>query len=70
MLVLSRKKNETIEIGQNITLKVVAISGNRVRLAIDAPDSVRIYRGELTDTSPRRSSSGGAIHTVAMSAVR
>ena len=49
MLVLSRKPNETICIGSDITIKVVRVSGGRVRLAIEAPDHVRIQRGELLD---------------------
>jgi carbon storage regulator len=47
MLVLSRKKNESILFGEDIELKVIAIDGNRVRLGIQAPNSVRIIRGEL-----------------------
>lgn len=47
MLVLSRKQNETIFIGDNVLVKVVRIAGGRVRLAIEAPDDVRISRGEL-----------------------
>lgn len=51
MLVLSRKLNESIQIGPEITLKVIRVSGNRVRLAIDAPRSVRVMRGEISETA-------------------
>ena len=47
MLVLSRKPGEKVVIGGHITLTVVDVQGNRVRLGIDAPDDVRILRGEL-----------------------
>lgn len=47
MLVLTRKRGESIQIGDNITVKVVAIEGGKVRLGIEAPDHVRIMRGEL-----------------------
>lgn len=47
MLVLSRKANESIHIGNDITVTVVQVAGNRVRLAIDAPPHVRILRSEL-----------------------
>jgi carbon storage regulator CsrA len=47
MLVLSRKAGEKVVIGNGITLTVVEVKGNRVRLALDAPDQVRILRGEL-----------------------
>ncbi len=47
MLVLSRKENEAILIGDDIVITVSRISGNRVRFAIDAPKEVRIVRSEL-----------------------
>jgi carbon storage regulator len=47
MLVLSRKPGEKVVIGYNITVTVVSVLGNKVRLAFDAPDQVRILRGEL-----------------------
>jgi carbon storage regulator CsrA len=47
MLVLSRKPGEKVVIGNGITLTVVVIKGNHVRVGIDAPDHVRILRGEL-----------------------
>lgn len=49
MLVLSRKVGESIKIGEKITLTVVRISGNSVRIAIGAPKDVVILRGELSD---------------------
>jgi carbon storage regulator CsrA len=48
MLVLSRKIGEQLFIGEDITVKVLQIRGNRIRLGIDAPEGVRIMRGELT----------------------
>ncbi len=47
MLVLSRKEGEKLVIGDNITLVVSRISGNRVTLGIEAPSEIRIVRGEL-----------------------
>ena len=47
MLVLSRKPGEKVVIGNGITVTVVEVRGNRVRLALDAPDQVRILRAEL-----------------------
>ena len=47
MLALSRKPGEKVVIGNGITLTVVEVSGDRVRLAFDAPDQVRILRAEL-----------------------
>ena len=47
MLVLSRKKDEKIIIGDNITLMVIDIRGDKVRLGIQAPDDVTIHREEV-----------------------
>ena len=47
MLVLSRKTGERIHIGDNITIEVRRVAGNRVTLALEAPRSLRILRGEL-----------------------
>lgn len=53
MLVLSRKANEQIYIGQHITLSVIEVRGNRVRLGINAPRGVDIARAELVDGTSR-----------------
>jgi carbon storage regulator len=47
MLVLSRKVGESLVIADNIKLTIVKISGNRVRLGIEAPEDVSILRGEI-----------------------
>ncbi len=47
MLVLSRKLNDEVVIGDNVVIKVLGVKGNTVRLGIEAPASVRIVRGEL-----------------------
>jgi carbon storage regulator len=47
MLVLSRKPGEKVVIGNDITVTVVAVLGNRIKLGISAPDDVRVLRGEL-----------------------
>ena len=47
MLVLRRRENESIQIGAAITLTVIEIRGEKVRLAIDAPKATPIWRGEL-----------------------
>ncbi|MCA8996756.1 MAG: carbon storage regulator CsrA [Planctomycetaceae bacterium] len=47
MLVLSRKQDEKIIIGDSITLMVVSIQGDKVRLGIEAPKDVSIHREEV-----------------------
>ena len=55
MLVLSRKAGEACIIGDNISITVLRVSGNQVRLGISAPDDVRVYREEILDRAPRQS---------------
>ena len=52
MLVLSRKQNEQIIIGENVRIKVMMIRGNQVRLGLEAPRQVPIYRASCTVPTP------------------
>ena len=47
MLILTRKKNETIQIGDEVAITVIRVSGNKVRLGVSAPQQTRIMRVEL-----------------------
>lgn len=50
MLVLSRKKDEEIFIGKDIRVFVIDIKGDKVRLGIEAPNHVSIYRAEVLES--------------------
>lgn len=54
MLVLSRKRNEAICIGDDITLVVVEIRGDKVRLGIEAPKDVPVHRDEVQRAIDRK----------------
>lgn len=47
MLVLTRRENESLVIGENIKLTILAVKGGQVRVGIDAPKEVSIHRQEL-----------------------
>ncbi|MBM7540026.1 carbon storage regulator CsrA [Amphibacillus cookii] len=47
MLVLTRKLNESIKIGDNIEVKIVAIDGDQIKLGISAPKNIDIHRKEI-----------------------
>ncbi len=58
MLVLSRKLNEKIVIDGGIVVTVVKIEGGQVRLGIEAPSHVKVYREELLDKMGQQAKSG------------
>jgi carbon storage regulator len=47
MLVLSRRPNESITIGEDIVITIVEVRGDKVRLGIDAPKNVTVHRTEV-----------------------
>jgi carbon storage regulator len=49
MLILSRKINEKVVIGDNISVSIIEIRGDQVRLGIDAPKKVKVFRQEVFD---------------------
>ncbi len=59
MLVLSRKKNESIIINDDITIVVVEIRGDKVRLGVEAPKEVPVHRNEVYEAIQRNREAGG-----------
>jgi len=49
MLALTRKVGERIVIGDNIVVTVVGVKGDNIRMTIEAPKEIKIYRGEIYD---------------------
>jgi carbon storage regulator len=64
MLVLSRKKNESIVINNDITIVVVEIRGDKVRLGVEAPKEVPVHRREVYDAIRRNDASAGKVTDV------
>lgn len=50
MLILSRKKGQSIAINDNIEIFIVSIDGDQVKIGIEAPSEVKIYRKEVLDS--------------------
>jgi carbon storage regulator len=65
MLVLSRKKNESIVINNDITIVVVEIRGDKVRLGVEAPKEVPVHRREVYDAIQRNDAANSASKEVA-----
>ena len=49
MLILSRKINEKIMIGDDITISIIEVRGDQVRIGVNAPKSVKVFRQEVFD---------------------
>ena len=73
MLVLSRKKNESIVINNDITIVVVEIRGDKVRLGVEAPKEVPVHRREVYDAIRRNDAAAAearAVPTAAPNRIR
>ncbi|MDX2503668.1 MAG: carbon storage regulator CsrA [Gammaproteobacteria bacterium] len=63
MLILTRKPNESLQIGENVTITILSVNGNQIKIGIDAPKDVGVHREEVyekilstkTDTRSRAS---------------
>lgn len=61
MLILSRKRDQQIMIGDRIAITVVAVRGGSVRLGIEAPDDVPVHRKEVYDARQRQGQAAEAL---------
>ncbi len=58
MLVISRKKEEEVVIGDNVVLKILDICGDRVKIGVTAPLAVTVIRGELRTLKKKKRKNG------------
>jgi carbon storage regulator len=63
MLVLSRNTDESIVIGNDITITVLAIQGDKVRLGIDAPKEIPVHRLEVYQAIVKQQNSQSTMST-------
>ena len=64
MLVLSRKTGESIVVGSDVHVQVIDVIGNRVKLGIEAPRSLRVLRSELVEEDEPMACEAGGISGV------
>ncbi len=60
MLILTRKVGETVMIGDDVTITVLGVKGNQVRVGINAPKSVAVHREEIYERIKREQAIGGS----------
>ena len=53
MLILTRRIGETIHIGDDVTVTVLGVKGNQVRIGVNAPEDVSVDREEIRDSKAR-----------------
>lgn len=61
MLVLSRQRDESIVIGENVVVTIVDIRGDKVRLGIQAPGEIPVHRQEVYEAIQRENRKGGPL---------
>lgn len=60
MLILTRRVGETVMIGDNVTVTVLGVKGNQVRLGVNAPKDVAVHREEIYERIRREQEGGPA----------
>ncbi len=60
MLILSRKVDEKIRIGNDILIQVISVSGDQVKIGVDAPKNVKVFRQEVFDDIQRQNKEAAA----------
>ena len=63
MLILTRKSGESIVVGDHIRVVVVEVKGRQVRLGVEAPDDMKIYRAEIFDRIQEENSRASQVGT-------
>lgn len=63
MLILSRKIDEKIRIGQNISITVIEVKGDQVKLGIEAPKTIKVFRQEVYDAIQKENTEAASTST-------
>ena len=67
MLILTRRAGETVMIGSDVTITVLGVKGNQVRIGINAPKDVAVHREEIYERIQGEQAAGGGTDTASNS---
>ena len=70
MLVLHRKKGESLIINDNIKITIVDISGEKVKIAVEAPKEIPVLRSELVNAAEANKEAAGSEKTISAADIR
>ncbi len=67
MLILTRRVGETLMIGDQVSVTVLGVKGNQVRIGVNAPRNVSVHREEIYDRIQREHDGGAVVHELPQS---
>lgn len=69
MLILSRKTDQQIKIGENITITIIDIKGDQVKIGVEAPKEVKVFRQEVFNAIRNENTAASSVSNDAISAL-
>ncbi len=69
MLILSRKTDQQIKIGENITITIIDIKGDQVKIGVEAPKEVKVFRQEVFNAIRNENTAASSVSNDAVSAL-
>lgn len=64
MLILSRKLNQKIRVGDSIEITVIEVHGDQVKIGVDAPQSIKVFRKEIYDEIQRENKAASSLGNI------